>query len=71
MFMYILTFISVRGTPGIPGIGKENVCICRVKGKLEFLLFAGGFKFLVVYAKSYGGGGSGKEIVNLERKRKN
>lgn len=70
MFMYILTFISVGGTPGIPGIDKENVCICRVKGKLGVLSFACGFEFLVVYAKSYGGG-SGKEVFNLERKREN
>lgn len=70
MFMYILTFISVQETPGIRGIGKENVCICRVKGKLEVLSFAGGLEFLVVYAKSYGGR-SGKEIFNLERKGKN
>jgi len=43
---------------------------CRVKDELGVLLFAGGFEFLVVYAKSYGGG-SGKEIFNLERKTEN
>jgi len=31
--MYILTFISRGEALGIPGIGRENVCICRVKGK--------------------------------------
>lgn len=70
MFMYILTFISVGGAPGIPGIGKENACVCRVKGKLGVLSFAGGFEFPAVYAKSHGGG-SGKAIFTLGRKREN
>lgn len=59
MFMYILTFISGGDTP---------LGFLVLEKKTQGEGFAGGFEVLVVYAKSYGGG-SGKEIFDLVRKR--